>query len=101
MLSGYDYPGNVRELEGEIERAFALADDEGYITPDLLSAKFGATDLEPPTNGSALRASMERFETQLIQEALSRNGGNQTRTAGELGVSRRALIDKLQKYRIR
>jgi two-component system response regulator HupR/HoxA len=101
-LSAYDYPGNVRELEGEVERAFALADDDGYITPDLLSAKFAAVELEPPSNGGgALRASMERFETQLIQDALARNGGNQTRTAGELGVSRRALIDKLQKYRLR
>jgi DNA-binding NtrC family response regulator len=43
----------------------------------------------------------ERYEAQLVREALGRHDGNQTRTAAELGLSRRAFIDKLQKYGIR
>ena len=37
LLSAYDFPGNVRELENEVKRAFTLADADDYITPELLS----------------------------------------------------------------
>jgi DNA-binding NtrC family response regulator len=47
------------------------------------------------------RAAVERYESGLVREALRRNGGNRTHTATELGLSRRALIDKLEKYGIR
>jgi len=99
-LTAYDFPGNVRELENEIERAVTLADDDGYVTPDLLSPKFGAVapGEEPP---GSLREVVERYEAQLVREALARNDGNQTRTAIELGLSRRAFIDKLTKYGVR
>jgi Nif-specific regulatory protein len=104
-LQAYDYPGNVRELENEVERAFTMADPDGYITPDELSEKFqlpsGAAAVdEPGATPPTLRAALERVEAQLIREALARNGGNQTHTAIELGLSRRGLIDKLQKYGI-
>ncbi len=101
QLSAYDFPGNIRELENEVERAFAMADTDGYIAPSLLSEKFGGLIPDPPATGGFLRAAVERFEVQLIREALDRNSGNQTRTASDLGLSRRALIDKLQKYGIR
>lgn len=99
-LAAHDYPGNIRELENEVERAFTLADADAYITPDLLSARFTDGTLPPIDAGNAtsLRAAVERFEAQLVRESLQRNGGNQTHTADELGLSRRALIDKLQKY---
>lgn len=47
------------------------------------------------------RAAVERFEAQFLREALERNGKNQSATAREIGLSRRALIDKIQKYAIR
>ena len=101
-LAAYDFPGNVRELENEVERAVTMTDDDGYVTPDLLSPKFGSPTDEPTAAGPAsLRQSVERYEAQLIREALGRYDGNQTRTAAELGLSRRAFIDKLQKYGIR
>jgi two-component system response regulator HupR/HoxA len=102
LLAAYDFPGNVRELENEVERAYTLADTDAYITPDLLSDKFAALTPSASAAGeSSLRAAVERVEAQLIRDALDRNGGNQTRSAIELGLSRRALIDKLQKYRLR
>jgi two-component system response regulator HupR/HoxA len=105
-LTTYDFPGNVRELENEVERAVTLTDEDGYVTPDLLSSKFGGTpgdvvDGNGLASASSLRQTVERYETQLIRDALGRNDGNQTRTAAELGMSRRAFIDKLQKYGIR
>jgi two-component system response regulator HupR/HoxA len=99
LLAVYPYPGNVRELENEVERAFTLSDPDAYITPDLLSPeKFGGLRAAAASPPGTLRAAVERYECQIVRETLERNGGNQTRTAAELGLSRRALIDKLQKY---
>ncbi len=102
QLTAHDYPGNVRELENEVERAFTMADADSYITADLLSAKFSATDVSAGTSldgeAASLRQQMERYEAQIVREALARNQGNQTRAAAELGVSRRGLIDKLQRF---
>jgi two-component system response regulator HupR/HoxA len=100
LLSTADFPGNVRELENEIERAWVLADNEGYITPDLLSPRFAAAAEADSRCDQTLRGKMERFEEQVIRDALVENAGNQTRTAVALGVSRRALIDKINKYGI-
>jgi two-component system response regulator HydG len=98
LLSQYDFPGNVRELENEVERAFALADPGTYITADLLSDKFAAVLAPTAGTSDSLRMRVDRCEPQLIRAALQRNQGNQTRTATDLGLSRRALIDKIQKY---
>jgi Nif-specific regulatory protein len=107
FLIEYDWPGNVRELENEIERAVALARAGESIEPSHLSAKFNVAGrlidlvVDGTADDGSLRASVGRYEAQLIRDALERNGGNQTRTAVELGLSRRALIDKLQKYALR
>ncbi len=100
VLETHPFEGNVRELENIVERAFALADADGYVTPDLLPDSTRRAAVEASCNG-ALRSAMEGFEAQFIREALQRNSGNQTRTAADLGLSRRALIDKLQKYGLR
>jgi two-component system, NtrC family, response regulator HupR/HoxA len=100
VLCTHPFDGNVRELANIVQRAYALADPDSYVTPDLLPDGL-AVDLAPAEEGGGLRATIERFEAQLIRDALSRNDGNQTRTATELGFSRRGLIDKLQRYGIR
>jgi two-component system, NtrC family, response regulator HupR/HoxA len=100
-LASYDFPGNVRELENEVERAFTLADPDCPITPDLLSPRFDVGKDEEVAGAASLRGVVERFESQYVREVLARHGGNQTRAAAELGLSRRALFDKLQKYKTR
>ena len=100
-LSRHPFEGNIRELENIVERAFALADSDSYVTPDLLPESVSGAISEPEIAATTLRAAVERFEAQMIREALARNSGNQTRTAAQLSLSRRALIDKLQKYGIR
>ena len=103
LLSTYRFEGNVRELENIIERAVALADPGAHITPDLLPEHLttGTGGAEPVTSGGMLRSAMERFEQQLIREVLAEHDGNQTQAAAALGLSRRGLIDKLQKYGLR
>jgi two-component system response regulator HupR/HoxA len=99
-LSAYDYPGNVRELEKIVERAWTLGEAGAFLTPDLLPDKLAALGAAPLAE-DGLRTAVDRYEAQCIRDALQRNGNNQTRTAEELGISRRALIDKLNKYGIR
>jgi len=100
-LSVHDFPGNVRELQNEVERAYALADADSYITPDLLSPKLQRDTPAVESTDGSLRGAVEQFEAQLVREGLERSGGNQTKTAVDLGLSRRALIDKIQKYALR
>jgi len=100
-LRTHQFEGNVRELENLIERALALVDPDEYITADVIAvpgANGTAAESTPP---ESLRAAVEQYEAELIRAALERNDGNQTRTAIELNLSRRAFIDKLQKYGLR
>jgi len=99
-LSAYDFPGNIRELENEVYRAHMLAEASGLVTPDALSAKFVATGNGLPAADSSLRTAVEQLEIQLIRDALARNNNNQTRAAADLGIGRRTLLDKLERYRI-
>ncbi len=98
LLCGHDYPGNVRELQNEVERAYRMADEGSPVTADALSAKFaGMTAVATGQNGT-LRAAVESLERDMLRAALERSGGNQTRAAEDLGLSRRGLIDKIQRY---
>jgi transcriptional regulator with PAS, ATPase and Fis domain len=103
LLGTHRFEGNVRELENIVERAFALADPGAHITPQLLPESLaGGGEAEGPVAGDGmLRSSLERFEQQLIRDVLAEHHGNQTQTAAALGLSRRTLIDKIQKYGLR
>jgi transcriptional regulator with PAS, ATPase and Fis domain len=101
----YPWPGNVRELENEIERLVVLAGDAPIIHLDLLSSRIrqwvpaeaspgAAHDHDP----SSLPAAVEALERRMISAAMRRHGGNKTRAAAELKVSRRNLIRLVQKY---
>jgi two-component system response regulator HupR/HoxA len=91
----------VRELQNEVQRAFMLADGESFIAADLLSEKIRATAPVAIASNGTLRSEVERLEVQMIRDALERCGGNQTHAAAELGLSRRGLISKLQRYGLR
>jgi len=100
-LSAYDWPGNVRELENEMRRVLLLAGEEvllEHVSPNVLEGSTGGDGAPTPIVMGDLRAAVERFERQAIQEALKRAGGNKSRAAKELGISRFALQRKLDKY---
>jgi transcriptional regulator with PAS, ATPase and Fis domain len=100
-LSAHRFPGNVRELENEVERAFTLAEPDGYVTPDLLSPKF-APDRREGATGEQGRFydAVARYETQLIRDALARNDGSRVQAAKDLGIARETLFAKMRKYGI-
>lgn len=95
-IERYHWPGNVRELENRIKRAVAMADGN-RITPEDLeldSQNMGYT-------GQTLKDAREAVERELIQRTLEKTGGNITRAASELGVSRPTLHELLARYSLR
>jgi DNA-binding NtrC family response regulator len=105
-LERHAWPGNVRELENAIERAVALADGETLEFADLpqeiqQAARGDVLREEVRAGRLGLAAAVARFETDLIREALTRTGGNQTRAAELLGLTRRVLKIKMDSYGIR
>ena len=97
-LVTYPYPGNVRELENILERATALCVD-GQITPEDL--QLADTDVEGAAEaGGTLDEQINRFERQLILEALSKTGDNRTAAARLLGVTFRSLRYRIERLGI-
>ena len=102
-LERHAWPGNVRELENAIERAVALADGDAITTGDLPQEVLHASRAEALRDALRdgrldLESAVARFEGGLLQEALARCQGNQTRAAEQLGITRRVLKLKLDRY---
>ena len=106
----YAWPGNVRELRNVIERALILEDGD-EVTAEYLPRDLVAQAAEPAAadagragassgNGFTLPAegtSLEELELSLVRQAMERSGGNQTRAAELLGISRDQLRYRLKK----
>jgi transcriptional regulator with PAS, ATPase and Fis domain len=100
----YPWPGNVRELENEIERLVVLASEERVIGEEILSPRIRQQSASgaavPIASPFSLPAAVVALERTMIHEALRRSGGNKTRAAAELRISRRNLIRLVQKYQL-
>ena len=102
-LAGYSWPGNVRELKNAIERALVLCDDQ-ITSSDLPERILDASKRTQPigatlnTGSRDVRGQLAEVERAAIVAALEADGQNQTRAARRLGLSRRALIYKMEKY---
>lgn len=96
-LLAHGWPGNVRELRNALERAAILSVGQQILASDLPDA-IRRGENEARTPGSVLVGDMEAIQRQAILEALEKTGGNKTRAAQLLGISRRNLIYKLRDY---
>jgi two-component system C4-dicarboxylate transport response regulator DctD len=92
------WPGNVRELKNAVER-MAITAHQGVAGPFSLDESFGAARLlSLPATSGRLRDDLERTEKAVIETALRDCGGEISASAQALGISRRALYERMKKY---
>jgi transcriptional regulator with PAS, ATPase and Fis domain len=94
-LRAYPFPGNVRELENEIERAVALADPGQAIGLEQLSERIRNTGGRPAAP-QTLNDAIEQLKRRMIEDAL-RECGSKTRAAERLGLTRQSLQQMLRR----
>ena len=110
VLSAWHWPGNTRELENVIESSLVMGEEEQLTVSDLPSHIVRAADAADSVGSisasAAAReidlenATLDEVERHLIQKALEKSGGNQSEAARRLGMTRRALGYRREKYGI-
>ena len=99
LLGNYHWPGNIRELENEVKRALALCD--GQITSADLSPHISSSPKRADnwaglrSSGRSLEEILSVVEREVIKETLDKFGGNKSKTAQQLGISRNGLAMKM------
>jgi DNA-binding NtrC family response regulator len=100
LLHQYPWPGNIAELRGVLERAAVLAHgapiDAAHLPPRVQDAPLPGELVRLPPAGMSLEA----VERSLIRQALAQAGGNKSRAADLLGLTRHTLLYRLEKYRL-
>jgi DNA-binding NtrC family response regulator/tetratricopeptide (TPR) repeat protein len=101
-LVAHSWPGNVRDLRHEVERAVAMAQGGSRIDAKDLSPEL--QEAAPPNPGlrpnQSLQHYVEEIERELVTRALRKTEGNRSRAAKLLGISRRGLLNKIARYSI-
>jgi two-component system response regulator AtoC len=99
LLEAHHWPGNIRELRNVLERAVLLADGDVLDTDDLrvIAPRASIEDgFRLPPQGLVF----EQLERELVRQALDRAGGNQTRAATLLGMTRDQIRYRIQKFEL-
>ncbi|HEY1372537.1 MAG TPA: sigma-54 dependent transcriptional regulator [Candidatus Binatia bacterium] len=104
LLIAWPWPGNVRELENVVQRMIVVAKGADLDVADLppeMRAEAAAGAAAPKDLKGIARASADVIEKKAIADALAASGGNVTRAAKALGVSRATLQNKMKAYGLR
>ena len=106
-LENFPFPGNVRELETEVQRMVAVAEQGGYIALRHLSEKISKSPMPVSKtstfvpSGSTLKENVESLEQSILTQMLDARHWNQSKVADELGLSRVGLANKIKRYALR
>ncbi len=95
-LLDYRWPGNIRELKNVLERALLMARGATRLGVEHLPPELGKRATDP----RGVPMALEEVERRHIERVLRRHAGNRTRAAGELGISRATLINKIKAWRL-
>lgn len=99
LMVSYRWPGNVRQLEHEVERFVAFAGDGDEVKPSDLSEELrNWGEIIHVTERRALAEAVEQVERRMIVDSLQQHRGNRTKAAESLGLSRRGLLNKIKRY---
>ncbi len=99
LLMFHDYPGNIRELENIIERAFVLSQDE-QIHARCLPENLGTCAVTPRSTQANINEAIQLTERQVIINALRKNNNNRSAAANELGIHKSTFYRKVKKLEI-
>lgn len=97
-LATLPYPGNIRELKNLVERTL-LVSDTRVLTRREFQAQVDNSTITATVQTA--QGQLERNERELIEQAIAKSGGNLSRAAGLLGISRQSLYRRLEKYGIK
>lgn len=102
LLTSYDWPGNVRDLENAIQSSMILCTG-GVIRPEHLPDRIKGYELAEAqtvsgSSGNSIREINAQMEKELIIEALKKHNFNRTLTAEALNISRKTLFNKMKRY---
>jgi DNA-binding NtrC family response regulator len=97
-LVAHPWPGNIRELRHEMQRASVLAGERREIQPEDLSFTGSERPGPAPAGGGTLQQKIELLERRELEDALRRFNDNRTHAAQHLGLSRQGLLKKLERY---
>ena len=105
ILIDYNWPGNVRELKNSVARAMILSKSTSITVEDLPSKILAESSLPDRHAGMSIiqglpggGVTLRQMETELIQKTLERHHGNKSLTAQSLGISRKTLYEKIDRY---
>ena len=93
-LQAYNWPGNIRELQHALERAIIMSDHDELTADDF----FFLTHNDKNENITADNYNLEEIERNVIKRAIDKHGGNISKAAKELGLTRASLYRRLEKH---
>lgn len=100
LLVNYSWPGNIRELQNEIQRCLVFAGEDDFIKEECLSLKINPHRACFTASSYGFFQARAEFEKRFLNQALARWNSNRARTAEEIGLSRQGLFKLIKKHDI-